>query len=413
MSNLVLSAVNLHTKAHGNVNNGHIGDTETPIQIDDLSCINTEDTTIATTSKPIGFLKNENKSDFFVTNRQRSPTKYSLGSNNISIVTFDENENDSSVIDSDSDGDDVINFNEYRNSVGSVVVNKFVEPPNICQSNNLCAINNAKPNIGSLAVQNSSDVTFGDKYLGPVTINQYVHDNELIGYANNSTVNKFHSDQIHKKWKWTKKHVIVGVIAGGILTSALFAVILVVKLNSDEDSLPSPVKIISRKQWGAKPAKVELKKLNVPTHRVIIHHTGIDYCTTQDECIALVQYTQIFHMFHKGWDDIAYNFLVGGDGAVYVGRGYNLEGSHTLGHNNDSICIAFIGRFNDIEPPKRQLYAAQKIIEEGLELETLAPNYNLYGHCQLGTHASPGPALFRIIKNWNHWTDNPMGICQS
>ncbi|XP_055299299.1 peptidoglycan-recognition protein LC-like isoform X3 [Sitodiplosis mosellana] len=363
MSNLVLSAVNLHTKAHGNVNNGHIGDTETPIQIDDLSCINTEDTTIATTSKPIGFLKNENKSDFFVTNRQRSPTKYSLGSNNISIVTFDENENDSSVIDSDSDGDDVINFNEYRNSVGSVVVNKFVEPPNICQSNNLCAINNAKPNIGSLAVQNSSDVTFGDKYLGPVTINQYVHDNELIGYANNSTA--------------------------------------------------GPVKIISRKQWGAKPAKVELKKLNVPTHRVIIHHTGIDYCTTQDECIALVQYTQIFHMFHKGWDDIAYNFLVGGDGAVYVGRGYNLEGSHTLGHNNDSICIAFIGRFNDIEPPKRQLYAAQKIIEEGLELETLAPNYNLYGHCQLGTHASPGPALFRIIKNWNHWTDNPMGICQS
>lgn len=89
------------------------------------------------------------------------------------------------------------------------------------------------------------------------------------------------------------------------------------------------------------------------------------------------------------------------------------SGAHTIGHNSDSICIAFIGRFNDITPPLRQLNAAQKLIEEGIELEKLSTNYNLYGHCQLGTHASPGPALMRIIKTWKRWTNNPIGICES
>lgn len=45
------------------------------------------------------------------------------------------------------------------------------------------------------------------------------------------------------------------------------------------------------------------------------------------------------------WNDIGYNFLVGGDGAVYVGRGWDDEGAHTLGHNKRSIGIAFIGDF--------------------------------------------------------------------
>lgn len=103
-------------------------------------------------------------------------------------------------------------------------------------------------------------------------------------------------------------------------------------------------------------------------------------------------------------DDISYNFLVGGNGNIYIGRGWNVEGKHTNGFNANSICIAFIGKFINVTPPTRQLEAAQKLIEEGVSLKKLADNYNLYGHRQLKATESPGQALYEIIKTWKHWT---------
>lgn len=106
------------------------------------------------------------------------------------------------------------------------------------------------------------------------------------------------------------------------------------------------------------------------------------------------------------WDDIAYNFLVGGDGAAYEGRGWETEGAHTKGFNKRSICIAFIGTFITVLPPERQSQVALKLIEEGLRLGKLDPNYKLYGHRQLMGTESPGLALYEEIKaNWPHWSD--------
>lgn len=60
-------------------------------------------------------------------------------------------------------------------------------------------------------------------------------------------------------------------------------------------------------------------------------------------------------------DDISYNFLVGSDGKVYVGRGWDVEGGHTRGYNKKSICISFIGNFTDDPPPPQQLLAGKCI----------------------------------------------------
>ena len=38
-----------------------------------------------------------------------------------------------------------------------------------------------------------------------------------------------------------------------------------------------------------------------------------------------------------GWSDIGYSFLVGGDGKVYEGRGWNHVGAHTSGYNSEGI----------------------------------------------------------------------------
>lgn len=114
---------------------------------------------------------------------------------------------------------------------------------------------------------------------------------------------------------------------------------------------------------------------------------------------------QTFHVESRGWGDIGYNFLVGGDGSIYVGRGWDIEGAHTKGFNMDSVCFAFVGTFNTIKPPRRQLVAVQKMIVEGVKLKKLKADYALYGHRQFMSTLSPGSALYEIIQKWDHWTD--------
>lgn len=108
----------------------------------------------------------------------------------------------------------------------------------------------------------------------------------------------------------------------------------------------------------------------------------------------------------SGFSDIGYNFLIGGDGNSYEGRGWDFQGAHTAGHNKGSIGIAFIGLFDKSAPPENQLNAAKKLIEDGVRLGKLAKDYKLYGQRQFRNVISPGDALYKIIQEWPQWTEN-------
>lgn len=110
----------------------------------------------------------------------------SMRSNDMSIVSLDDDDVDSSSIaDSDSDDDHVPSQSEFM--AGALSASKSREKNNICADGNaVIVINNAggglisggdstRPNIGSIALQNSSDITFGDKkyFQAPVTIKKY------------------------------------------------------------------------------------------------------------------------------------------------------------------------------------------------------------------------------------------------
>lgn len=62
---------------------------------------------------------------------------------------------------------------------------------------------------------------------------------------------------------------------------------------------------------------------------MIIAHTATENCTSQAECTFRVRLIQTFHIESKNFSDIGYNFLVGGDGSAYEGRGWNKQGAHT------------------------------------------------------------------------------------
>lgn len=90
--------------------------------------------------------------------------------------------------------------------------------------------------------------------------------------------------------------------------------------------------MVSRDEWIAQPPNNELTPLEKPSITVIIAHTATEFCETQAACVFRVRFIQTFHMESRNWDDIAYNFLVGGDGAVYEGRGWHKQGAHTKGN---------------------------------------------------------------------------------
>jgi len=116
-----------------------------------------------------------------------------------------------------------------------------------------------------------------------------------------------------------------------------------------------------------------------------------------------VRTIQSFHIEGRKWSDIAYNYLVGGEGAVYEGRGWDKEGAHTLGWNNKSIGICLIGTFTTIEPTQRQLTATQRLIARGVKLGKIDQNYRLLAHKQVQSTESPGRLMFAIMKTWPHW----------
>lgn len=306
---------------------------------------------------------------------------------------------------------------------------------------------NADPsNFGDVCVKNSTNVHLGNKtfYKGPVTIKQFVYTNPtLIQDEGSRTSDTNISDISTKKdaatdksippqnteilnkvtqWLWTWRCAIL--LCALVLTLLTAMVIITVYLTRYMNERPAPifpeipdssldgvkvdsVRFVERKEWGAQPPSEPLTKLKLPVPYVIISHTVTDFCYTQSQCHLHVRVAQTFHIESKEWSDIAYNFLVGGDGLAYVGRSWNFVGAHSFGFNNISIGISFIGTFNTIVPPKIQLHAAQKIIELGVKGGKIASDYKLLGHRQISQTLSPGDALYNEIKTWPHWSPNP------
>lgn len=403
-------------------------------------------------------------------NEDNSPQ--SLRSTHISVVSLDEDDEDSSSIaDSDSDLDEIPTkaTDFIIDSIGGISGNSVHKNGLPNGANGLIVINNSskqlaesgenpvKPNIGSIAVQNSSDITFGNKtfYQGPVTIkqfllekNQWKQRDQTGGTANggfdgsSGDINRTNKEDVtkpsEKEQNWYKRLLldrrpimvtsIVAVIILLVGTATLTTYFLMEdkdrnepgdgddsrknipidsSIGTDITGYGTSLRFVSRSQWLAQPPEGNLSNLELPAKRVIIAHTATEDCLTQASCTFRVRYIQQFHIESNGWDDIGYNFLVGGDGAVYEGRGWDKEGAHTRGYNKRSICIAFIGTFNKVIPTQRQIKAAQLLIEQGIKDNKLDPNYKLHGHRQLIPSESPGLALYEIIKKWPHWSEVP------
>ncbi|KAG6461322.1 hypothetical protein O3G_MSEX012552 [Manduca sexta] len=325
---------------------------------------------------------------------------------------------------SDSDGEEVFEDNRSR-SMGcmSKLPPGFIHP-------------STSPKINSVIVKDSDNVQFGNNthFHGPVTIKQVIRNSEFDNSAYLKTETEIVNPVSHKQdssndvsasrrfkfqaWhKITLSALCLAIIAG---ICAVLSIILSDSTRDDktttyfkDDETSDPLliaqdhlRIVSRTDWLAQPVEKKLDDMKHPVPWVVITHTATEECSSQSECVLRVRLIQTFHIESKQWFDIGYNFLVGGDGSAYYGRGWDYVGAHTLGYNSVSIGIAFIGTFNTKRPPKKQLEACQKLINRGVKMGKLAKDYKLFAHRQLASTLSPGDMLYNIIKTWPHFAQN-------
>ena len=99
------------------------------------------------------------------------------------------------------------------------------------------------------------------------------------------------------------------------------------------------MRYITRDEWGAIDTGRRLKGFRRPVQGIVIHHTT----GPSDRPWKRVRGHDRYHVRTKGWDSIAYNWLVSGEtGGIFEGRGWH-RGAATRGWNSKTISLAYIG----------------------------------------------------------------------
>ncbi|XP_017136658.1 peptidoglycan-recognition protein LC isoform X1 [Drosophila miranda] len=434
-----------------------------------------------------------------------SPT-LSIRSTTISIVSIDENALDSSCIDSDSDVDGIhddctvqklgqqISYppncsSQLRDlNQGLTLISRQVtpgqtevSPPTASEAgamakqllNGSLALAtptqtgpNSPQGIGSIALTNSTDVTFGDKhfYEGPVTIQQFLIDNrdkwkpgdcadggvgagqdnpafngrpQANGTAAGSKLDDpgQQAPMLCPYLPNTISRKAISITVAFVLLTTLLGIILATTTNLfgktlnksklgdvlDDSRLNIPInstidqdniggglilRFVHRQAWLAQPPQKTLADLTLPVSLVIVLPTNSDNCSTQAQCVLRVRLRQTFDIESLQEDDIAFNFVIGGDGNVYVGRGWNQVGAHMSGYNVRSLSFAYIGSFQNQKPSAKQLSVTHLLLERGVSLGKISPNYRLTGASKLEPSITEYKAdqLYQSFSNWTHWS---------
>lgn len=117
--------------------------------------------------------------------------------------------------------------------------------------------------------------------------------------------------------------------------------------------------IVTRAEWGARPPK-STTRLPATKPGLTLHWEGPATGTfTHDKCPGRVQGIQRFHMDGRGWNDIAYNFLVCPHGTIYEGRGWGTQSAAngtTAGNQSDHAACYLGGQGDPFTRPAKTAF---------------------------------------------------------
>ncbi|CAF1557485.1 unnamed protein product [Rotaria magnacalcarata] len=161
---------------------------------------------------------------------------------------------------------------------------------------------------------------------------------------------------------------------------------------------------VDRAEWGARKSifKANLPSKSLPFY--VIHHSADpSNCYDDASCTKRVQQIQYRHQFSLRWFDIGYHFLIGENGKVYEGRGWNRRAAHSSGWNNDAYGICIIGDFRKASPNEKALNALLSLIDCGVKQGYVKEDYYIITHRQTqrpGYTECPGNGTLDVVSKW-------------
>lgn len=216
-----------------------------------------------------------------------------------------------------------------------------------------------------------------------------------------------------------------GVTAYGRITVHLIRqqrVLRPVVAPDDAGAAPAPPDgppVTSRTSWGAAPPKSS-NDVARTLRFAVVHHTAGTNAYTPADVPAILRGVQSFHQNSRGWNDIAYNFLIDQWGGIWEGRaggiGRPVVGSHAAGFNTGTVGISLMGDFTHVEPSAAALESTAQVAGWKLALHGVRPDGTttvrgttgnvfpagatvtiptVVGHRDVGTTGCPG-------RVWNH-----------
>ncbi|CAF1603966.1 unnamed protein product [Rotaria magnacalcarata] len=187
------------------------------------------------------------------------------------------------------------------------------------------------------------------------------------------------------------------------MTSILFIYHLLLAIVSSQSPCDE-LSLVDRAEWGAQePIKIN-NITSKPLSFIVMHHSySPSSCYDDDSCIERVKDIQSFHQTSQGWDDIGFHFLVGENGKVYEGRGWNRQAAHSTGWNNGAYGVCIIGDFTNASPNEKALNAVRLWIDCGIKLGYVKEDHYIITHRQSQRpHYTdcPGDNMFGIVRSW-------------
>jgi hypothetical protein len=164
------------------------------------------------------------------------------------------------------------------------------------------------------------------------------------------------------------------------------------------------VRIISRKEWGAKYASA-YKNLDapLPVDRVWLHHSATLAPNLQqpfDDDYAAIRRIEQIGQDRFGWG-MSYTDLVTPAGLIFEGHRINGVGSHTAGQNSTSRGICLVGNYSLYAPPASQELAVGGLLVHGYLSGWWVKPELAGGHRDLKSTECPGNLAYQRIPTMN------------
>ncbi|XP_030762766.1 peptidoglycan-recognition protein SC1a/b-like isoform X7 [Sitophilus oryzae] len=206
--------------------------------------------------------------------------------------------------------------------------------------------------IENLAANNVGAIHIGDRI--------YVNgDAEFTGNIGGSIYQKRLRESLENRSDCTKK-VRWKIILAVVILCIIAIVVIICPKNTTEVGF-----LVNRSLWNAENA---LNSTSIGEIKLIIaSQAGGDFCYDFHNCSIRVAEIQKEDMKIHHFPDIRYNFLIGGDGRIYEGRGWDKRNEI----KEDTIDVGFVGNYANTSLSDKMLTGLDNLIQEGSNLNRI------------------------------------------